>query len=68
MVAVARKIRWYALYKGDKFLYQGTKQDLAKYLGVSEDTIYFYTTPAYKRRFADNSNKYLVIKVDDIDE
>ena len=59
------KKKQYALYKGDTYLYGGTIEELAKWLGVNERTIRFYTTPTYLKRFKNNENRYLVIKVDD---
>ena len=56
----------YALYYADRYLFGGTKEELAKYLGVQEKTIYFYTTDVWKkRRNYDFSNCYLVIEVED---
>lgn len=54
----------YAIYKGDTYLFGGTIKDLAKYLGVSERTIRFYTTPVYRKRTKDSNNRYIVIKVE----
>jgi hypothetical protein len=45
-----RKENWYAIYKGDKFLFQGTKKECSEYLGVEEKTVYFYTTPISKKK------------------
>lgn len=42
----------YALYKGDELLGIGTAKELAKMHGVKEKTIYFYTSPVYKKRCA----------------
>lgn len=56
----------YALYYADRYLFGGTRKELADYLGVKEKTIYFYTTNIYKkRRNYDFSNCYLVIEVED---
>lgn len=54
----------YALYHGDNYLMQGSKQELADYLGVKIRTIDFYLSPTYKKRT--NYNGYLVIKVEEI--
>lgn len=43
-------MRIYALYKGDKWLLDGTKQELADYLGVKLRTISFYMSPTYAKR------------------
>lgn len=40
----------YALYKGDKYICDGTLYQLASYLGVKERTIRFYMTPTYNKR------------------
>lgn len=59
-----RKIKnVYALYKGDTFLEIGTAKELAKYLNVSERTIRFYITNAYKQRRKNSNNSIIVIKI-----
>lgn len=52
----------YALYKGDVILTIGTIKELAKYLGVKEKTIHFYSTPTYRKRNK-KGNNYIVIKI-----
>lgn len=52
----------YALYKGDDILTIGTIKELAKYLGVKEKTVYFYSTPTYRKRNK-KGNNYIVIKI-----
>lgn len=39
----------FAVYKGEKFLYEGTAKQCAKYFGVKEETVWFWNTPANKR-------------------
>ena len=52
----------YAIYKGDKFIDLGTKEYLAYKLGVKPYTIYFYTTPTYKKRVKDQDyNKRIIV-------
>lgn len=60
----------YAIYKGDDFVYMGTKKECAKYLNVEPYTVYFYTTPTYRSRFKDNedSQRIVVLKVEDIED
>ena len=59
-----RKLSEYALYKGDTFIFAGTRKECADYLGVKESTIRFYMTPGYKRRkYADN--RVQVYKLED---
>lgn len=54
-----------ALYKGDKYLFGGTADDLAKYLGVSKDCIFYYKSPSYLKSIESSKNCYYVIKVED---
>jgi len=49
----------YALYKGDNYIMDGTKQELAKYLKVQISTINFYKSPTYKRR--NKGNRTIVV-------
>ena len=63
------KNKTYALYKGDKYLCGGSKEDLATYLNVKLRTIDFYSSPSYFERIKNAKEPYLVIKVeDDINE
>lgn len=52
----------YALYKGDNILTIGSIRELALYLGVTERTIRFYSTPTHRKR---NKEGYLVIKIEE---
>ena len=45
-----RKPKEYALYKGDKFLAMGTVKELAKKMGITENTIRLYHSIAHKKR------------------
>lgn len=42
--------REYALYKGDDLLAIGTLEELAETLGVTPNTIYYYSMSAYQRK------------------
>lgn len=42
----------YAIYKGEKFLCEGTSRQCAEYLGVKPETIRFWSTAVNKRRAA----------------
>ena len=57
-------MRIYALYKGDKWLLDGTKQELADYLKVKIRTIDFYMSPTYEKRTDGNSYKVIFIGVE----
>lgn len=55
----------YALYKGDKYIFGGTREEIAKYLGVKPNTVSFYSKPAYLKRIKNIKDRYEVMKVDD---
>lgn len=40
----------YAVYKGEKFLFEGTAKQCARYFNVKEKTIKFWTTKSYFQR------------------
>lgn len=50
MQTVAIKSRIYALYKGDKYVCDGTLGELSKVTGLKPETLYFYSMPTYRRR------------------
>ena len=54
----------YALYKGEECLAIGTIKELAKRLKVKERTIYFYTTPTYKKRVKAGKNRRELVTLD----
>ena len=56
----------YALYKGDEFITLGTIKEIAKFLGVSERTVHFYSTPTYRKR-NQKGNAYIVIRIEEGD-
>lgn len=62
-----RKPVEYALYKGDDFINIGTPEELAKFIGVKVRTIYFYATDIYIKRNENNPKRYIVFKLDNID-
>jgi len=50
----------YALYKGDKYITDGTRKEIAEYLGIKEKTVMFYGTPTYQKRCKGNNNKKVI--------
>lgn len=61
---MGRKKQEYALYKGDEFIDLGTIPEIAKREGVKPKTIYYYKTPAYKKKFRDDKNRKVLIKLE----
>lgn len=45
-----RKPLIYALYKGDKFITEGTKKEIAEYTGLKVKTLHYYATKTYLKR------------------
>ena len=45
-----KKKNEYAIYKGDSFLFLGTVEEIANHFGVKKSTVYFWNSPAYKKR------------------
>ena len=56
-----KTIRYFALYKGDKFLTIGTKEELALFLNVKKETIDFYRSLTYQKRVKDYKNRFIII-------
>lgn len=61
---MGRKKQEYALYKGDEFIDLGTIPEIAKREGVKPKTIYYYKTPAYMKKFKDDKNRKVLIKLE----
>ena len=53
----------YAMYKGDEILYIGTLEEIAEKHGVKKQTIYHYTTDAYKKKIAKRNKAENFIEV-----
>lgn len=53
----------YALYKGDILLDIGTLDELQEKYKVKRETLYFYQTPAHKRR-EKTGNLRVLVKLD----
>lgn len=52
----------YALYKGEELLKIGTLDELAEFRKVKRETIFFYTTPTYRKRTTEKGIR--VIRLD----
>lgn len=53
----------YVMYKGEDLLHIGTIGEIAKRRGVLKETIYFYTTNAYRNKLAKRkkSRNYITV-------
>ena len=54
----------YAMYKGDKLLATGTLYQLAKELKIEIQTLRFYLTPTYRKRFEKSKNRRELIELE----
>ena len=54
----------YALYKGEECLGIGTLKELAEQLKVKCKTMYFYTTPTYKKRCKKSKNRRELVRIE----
>ena len=43
-------MKYYSIYKGDKFLFEGTIIQCANYLNIKISSAKFYTSPTYHKR------------------
>ena len=55
-----RKKMIYALYHGDKWITDGTKEEIAKFMNVSVRTITFYKSRTYQKRCPDSYKLILI--------
>lgn len=60
---MALKKTWYAIYRGDDFIVQGTKEECAEFLGVKTGRIVFLATPSYEKRHINSKSYLTAIKV-----
>lgn len=61
-----KKIKEYALYKGENIIITGTIEEIAKAQGVKRKTILFYQTPTYLKRHEKShiGNYKVLVKLD----
>ena len=61
----------YAMYKGDEFLCEGTKEEISKIMNVSINTLNYYRTKHWivnRRSQNGNNNRRILIRVDKEDK
>lgn len=63
-----KKLKEFALYKGDKLLSVGTVKEIAEETGLKPTTVRFYYYPAYEKRSKNKANRKVLICLDDGDE
>lgn len=64
--------RWiYALYKGDTFIAEGTKEEISKQTGLSINTLGYYRTKHWivnRRSKSGKNNRKILIRLDGPDK
>lgn len=64
-----RKLKQYALYRGDELLDFGTGKELAERRGIKYKNLLFLLSPAYKKRRANSKRNILIlIRIEDDEE
>lgn len=58
-----KKLKYYALYKGDKLITIGTAKDIATHQGIKVASLRRYGTPEYASRSKKNNNRKLLIEI-----
>ena len=53
----------YCVYKGDEFVDVGTKEELAKRLGIKPNTIYYYSSKSYKNMVKRGNSKRIEVYI-----
>lgn len=56
----------YAVYKGDEFITEGTREEICEKLQIKKRTFYFYRYKAYQRRGKPGSNRKIIIRIDNL--
>ncbi|MBR5227483.1 MAG: hypothetical protein IKV94_02485 [Clostridia bacterium] len=56
-----RKKYIYAMYKGDEFLCEGTKEEICKIMNISINTFNYERASYYSKRNKTNANNHRVI-------
>ena len=62
---IMNKEIYYAVYRGDRFITVGTKEEVAEELGVAQSTVYFWSTPTYNNRLKEGSKALTAFKLED---
>lgn len=52
----------YAIYKGEKFLFEGTAKECAEHFGIKKETIWWLATPSNHKR--DKKGRMIAIKLE----
>ena len=62
------KHKIYALYKGEELLADGTLSEISKKMGIKDNSVLFYRSPAYQHRARNVRNRRILVWLGDDDE
>ena len=66
---MTRKRAIYAVYKGDKYITEGTSKEICKQMGIKFNTFQYYRTNYYKKnRETKLNNRRIIIRLDGKDK
>ena len=61
--------KWiYAVYKGEDFITEGTKEEICDYMEIKPATFEYYRTKEWARRCGNGDDHTTIIRIDNIDE
>lgn len=53
----------YAIYKGERFLFEGITKECAEHFGIKEKTVWWLATPSNLKR--DKRDRMIAIKIEE---
>lgn len=65
---MTRKRAIYAVYKGDKYITEGTSKEICEKLGIKIATFYYCRSKHWLKRFKHGNNHRIIIRIDNADE
>lgn len=57
------KTTLYAVYKGENFITEGTREEICKELNIKKNTFYYYRSKHWGQRFKKGNNHRIIIKI-----
>lgn len=56
--------KWiYAVYKGEEFITEGTREEICEELNIKKNTFYYYRNKFWHKRFKNGNNHRSIIKI-----
>ena len=58
----------YAVYKGEEFITEGTRDEICKELNIRVNTFHYYRSKHWLSRFKNGKNHRIIIRIDNEEE